>query len=222
MKFLKVIGFLLLSFIIIMSGGFIWYYNLYPQSVYDASDFNIEVIKSLNDYNQNGIDDYSDIVLGARADAKNEPTYHSAYYTGGYPPKDEGVCTDVVWRAFEFAGYDLKALIDEDIKQHTELYPRVENNPDPNIDFRRVPNLKVFFERHGTSLTLDPYEIDQWQPGDIVIFGNNVHIGIISDKRNHEGIPYLIHNGGQPNREENALVKYSVFVPITAHYRFND
>lgn len=27
------------------------------------------------------------------------------------------------------------------IKEHTEEYERVEKNPDPNIDFRRVPYL---------------------------------------------------------------------------------
>ena len=60
------------------------------------------------------------------------------------------------------------------------------------------------------------------QKGDrIVIFGEQyVHIGIISDKRNSDGVPYLIHNGGQPVREENMLVKYTMWQPITGHYRF--
>lgn len=112
-------------------------------------------------------------------------------------------------------------MVDKDIEDNVELYPRVEGFPDRNIDFRRVPNLKVFFDRYAEALTLDPYEIEEWQPGDIVIFGEQyVHIAIISDKRNKDGVPYIIHNGGQPVREENMLVKYTLWQPITGHYRF--
>lgn len=199
----------------------LWFFNLLPQRSYSAEDFGIETVKSENDFDGDGIDDFTDIVIGARLDAANKPKYHSAYYDGGYPPDEEGVCTDVVWRAFKNAGYSLKDMVDKDIEENVELYPRVEGVPDKNIDFRRVPNLKVFFDRHATSLTLDPYDIEEWQPGDIVIFGEQyVHIGIISDKRNSDGVPYLIHNGGQPVREENMLVKYTMWQPITGHYRF--
>jgi len=194
------------------------YWNLLPQTYYAAEDFGIETVASPVDFNDNGIDDYRDIMLGARMDAENKPKYDGSYHAGGYPPEDIGVCTDVVWRAFENAGYNLKEMIDEDIKNHTDEYPRVGGRPDPNIDFRRVPNLKVFFERYAISLTLDPYEIDQWQPGDIVTFGNK-HIGIISDRRNKNGVPYLIHNGGQPMREEDVLTRYRP--EISGHFRFD-
>ena len=46
-----------------------------------------------------------------------------------------------------------------------------------------------------------------------------MHIGIISDKRNKKGVPYLIHNGGQPIREEDILERYNEYEPITGHYR---
>ena len=197
------------------------FFNLLPQQSYTADDFDIETILSDTDYNGNGIDDYTDIVIGARIDAKNKPKYHSAYYDGGYPPNEEGVCTDVIWRAFRNAGYSLKDMVDKDIEENVDLYPRVEGTPDKNIDFRRVPNLKVFFDSYAEALTLDPYDIEEWQPGDIVIFGEQyVHIAIISDKRNKDGVPYIIHNGGQPVREENMLVKYTIWQPITGHYRF--
>ncbi len=129
-------------------------------------------------------------------DAENKPVYDGSYHAGGYPPEDIGVCTDVVWRAFKHAGYNLKEMVDQDIQRNTELYPRVGGRPEPNIDFRRVPNLKVFFERHAISLTLDHTDIEEWQPGDIVTYGDK-HIGIISDRRNRDGVPYIIHNGGQ-------------------------
>ena len=47
----------------------------------------------------------------------------------------------------------------------------------------------------------------------------STHIGIVSDKRNSKGIPYLIHNTGQPFREEDALEQYSKYNPISGHYR---
>lgn len=203
--------------------GILKYFNLLPQKVYYDEDFGIKTIYSKNDCNQNGVDDYTDILLGARQDAKNRPKYKSQYYAGGYPPEYEGVCTDVVWRAFKNTGYTLKDMVDEDIKNNVNLYPAVGGKPDPNIDFRRVRNLKVFFDRYAASYTLDPYKIEEWQRGDIVIFGENYsHIGIISDKRDAHGIPFLIHNAGQPVREENVLIRWNKGAKITGHYRFEN
>lgn len=188
------------------------------KNVYYAKDFDIETVISKTDYDNDGIDDYTDILQGAKIEAENKPTYKSTYYSGGYPPDNEGVCTDVIWRALKNAGYSLKDMVDEDIKNNVDKYPRVDGKPDSNIDFRRVPNLKVYFERNQINLTTDLSKIEEWQPGDIVVFGSS-HIGIISDKRNKKGIPYLLHNGGQPLREEDILEVYNKYEPITGHYR---
>ncbi len=188
-----------------------------PKVSYTASDFNIQVIKSGIDYDNDGIDDYTDILEGAKIEALNKPRYKSKYYDGGYPPDNEGVCTDVIWRALENAGYNLKELVDEDIKLNLNLYNAIDT-PDPNIDFRRVRNLKVFFDNNYIDLTNDPSKINEWMPGDIVIFGAE-HIAIISDKRNKDGIPYIIHNAGQPNRDEDALIYWYKTRGITGHYR---
>ena len=110
-------------------------------------------------------------------------------------------------------------MVDEDIKQNLKEYKRI-STPDSNIDFRRVFNLQVFFERNSIILTTDPNDISKWQPGDLVIFGNS-HIAIVSDKRNKEGITYIIHNAGQPNREEDALTLWNQWEPITGHYRMD-
>ncbi len=192
----------------------LFFYQKYKR-VYYAEDFGIDVILSTTDFDNDGIDDYTDILEGAKIEAQNKPKYKSAYYAGGYPPDDEGVCTDVIWRALKNAGYSLKDMVDEDIKNNISSYPRVNGKPDTNIDFRRVPNLKVYFERNQIVLTTDINDIKEWQAGDIVVFGSS-HIGIISDKRNKRGIPYLIHNAGQPLREEDVLERYT---PITGHYR---
>ncbi len=194
-------------------------YNIMSKKTYLASDFNIEVIKSNIDYNENGIDDFTDILNGAKKEALKNPKYKSAYYSGGYPPENEGVCTDVIWRSLKEAGYNLKELVDFDIKKNKEKYTNI-SVPDTNIDFRRVKNLKVFFDNHTQKLTLNIDEIEKWQPGDIVIFGSK-HIAIISDKRNKKGIPYIIHNASNYHKkEEDALKKWNKKHKITGHYRF--
>lgn len=214
-KTFLVIVIVFITLTILITGLLIYQKN---KNVYYANDFDIETVISKTDYDNDGIDDYTDILQGAKIEAENKPTYKSAYYSGGYPPDNEGVCTDVIWRALKNAGYLLKDMVDEDIKNNVDKYPRVDGKPDSNIDFRRVPNLKVYFERNQINLTTDLSKIEEWQPGDIVVFGSS-HIGIISDKRNKKGIPYLLHNGGQPLREEDILEVYNKYKPITGHYR---
>ncbi|MEG1351086.1 MAG: DUF1287 domain-containing protein [Bacilli bacterium] len=190
-----------------------------PKAYYDK-DFNITFIKSSLDYNNNKRDDFTDILEGAKKEAKRHPKYKSKYYSGGYPPKTEGVCTDVIWRALKNAGYNLKDLIDEDIKNNINDYPRVANKQDKNIDFRRVLNLKVYFDKYLEKHSNNPYNFSDFQAGDIVIFKTK-HIGIISDKRNKKGISYIIHNAGQFNFEEDTLLKWDEKYPISGHYRWN-
>ena len=118
-----------------------------PKTVFYAEDFGFEDIKSNTDFDNDGIDDYTDILEGAKIEAENKPEYKDGYYQGGYPPDTEGVCSDVIWRSLKNAGYSLKDMIDKDIKENLNNYPRVDGKPDPNIDFRRVKNLKVYFEK---------------------------------------------------------------------------
>ena len=194
------------------------YYNLLPARKYSADDFGIDAVHSSIDFNANGLDDYTDFLLGAKADAENRPKYDGRYFSGGYPPDNIGVCTDVIWRAFKNAGYSLRDMVDLDIQLRPEAYEDITDR-DPNIDFRRVVNLRVFFDEYAVKLTNDPEEIDKWQPGDIVIFGEDSHhIGIVSDIRTSKGITYIIHNGGQPVREENYLKRGA---EVTGHYRFD-
>lgn len=208
---------LIISIVVIFVAAYtiLYYLNLFPPT-YTAEYFNIETVYSKIDFNNNGIDDYTDIFLGAKKDAKNHPKYNDAYYGEGYPPDNIGVCTDVVWRAFKNAGYSLRDMVDKDINKRPESYPRIKKS-DNNIDFRRVRNLRIFFEEYAIILTIDKNQIEQWQAGDIVIFGEDKHIGIVSDKRNRKGIPYIIHNGGQLKREEDYLKR----AEITGHYRFD-
>ncbi|WP_245805773.1 DUF1287 domain-containing protein [Bacillus alkalicellulosilyticus] len=188
-----------------------------------SSAVDIDATYSTVDRNENGIPDPLDIVHAARKEMEQRTTYKSTYYAGGYPPDDEGVCTDVIWRGLLGAEIYLKDLMDEDIQSETELYPRVDGKPDPNIDFRRVPNQFVYFERFTESLTTEliPGDLDnlkEWQPGDIVVFLDGYHhVGIVSDKRAKDGTPYLIHNN-PPFAAEVKLTSFST--PIAGHYRW--
>ncbi len=212
-KLFLIVCIILISAIICIGLFEINYWNLIPKRIYTAEDFGIITIKSEIDANHNGIDDYMDIVFGARAFVEIKPKYKSEYYEGGYPPEGIGVCTDVVWKGLKNAGYSLKDLVDEDISKNLECYTTITKQ-DKHIDFRRVKNLKIFFDRKAQSLTLDANRIEEWQPGDIVVYSN--HIAIVSDKRNNLGKAYIIHHGGQPILEEDALTRHE----IVGHYRW--
>lgn len=200
-----------------------------PITIAEPSEPAISIERSVasSDKDEDGINDTDDILEGARKDIENKPIYRDAYYSGGYPPDNEGVCTDVIWRAFKNAGYMLKDMIDKDIKSNIKSYPRVAGKPDPNIDFRRVKNLRAFFDRFATKLTIEiiPRDVEnlkQWQAGDIVIFDDPTeHIAILSDERNQDGIPLIIHNCGPYTQENDMLVYWNDnYSPIIAHYRF--
>lgn len=184
----------------------------------------VERITCTVDKDQDGINDLDDFLGGGRKEIESAPRYRSAYYRGGYPPSEEGVCTDLIWRAFAEAGYSLKDLVDKDIAENTELYPRVEDNPDPNIDFRRVPNLAVYFSRYAQCLTkeIKPEDIKnlkEWQGGDIVVYGHPLwHIALVSDKRRPDGVPYIIHNAGPTPQENDLLIDWPS--PLLYHFRF--
>ncbi|MDD4238641.1 MAG: DUF1287 domain-containing protein [Desulfotomaculaceae bacterium] len=184
----------------------------------------VEKVVLDSDKDGDGINDLEDIVQGARKDLEARPLYKDSYYAGGYPPENEGVCTDLVWRALQNAGYDLKGLMDRDIEEHLEDYPRVAGAPEPNIDFRRVPNQESFFKKYAEHLTTqikpwDAENLKQWQGGDIVVFGPPYdHVGVVSDKRQADGVPLLIHNAGPYTSENDRLLTWPS--PLKYHFRF--
>ena len=164
---------------------------------YDNSYFGIETYKSNVDKDNDGIDDQTDILNKVRDYIATKPQYESKYYAGGYPDDGYGVCTDVVAFGLRGAGYDLRELVNEDIKNNPEKYNIKVR--DKNIDYRRVRNLFTYLEGNSINLSTDIKNIDEWQGGDIVVF--STHIGIVSDKRNKKGIPYVIHHE-RPYQEE--------------------
>ena len=194
----------------------LYLFNYIPHKKYSNIDFNIETYRSNIDFDNDGIDDQTDVLAGVKNYVARNPKYKSKYYETGYPNDEYGVCTDVVAFGLNNAGYDLMTLVNEDIKNNREDYD-IEVI-DKNIDFRRVKNLRVYFERNAISLTTDVNKIEEWQGGDIVIFKN--HIGVISDSRNKNGVPFVIHHANpfQKYYEEDILETRN---DIVGHYRIS-
>ena len=211
---IRVLAFAILFLVIGI--GILYKLNVIPHQYYYNSHFGITTYKSEVDKDGDGIDDQSDILYGVRDYIDNKPKYKSQYYAGGYPDDEYGVCTDVVAQGFLKAGYDLMILVNKDILAHPEDYD-IEK-PDINIDFRRVKNLYVYFKHTAISLTTDISDYEEWQGGDVVVFKN--HIGIVSDRRNENGIPFLIHHGSatQIGYEQDILEESE---DIIGHFRIN-
>ena len=156
----------------------------------------------------------SRLLEAALAYTDTHPKYKSVYYASGYPDDGYGTCVDVVGIALRDCGYDLQQRVDDDIHAHPDRYDI--DVPDRNIDFRRVRNLRAYFAANAEVLTTDVHDIDAWQAGDIVIFTD--HIGMVSDRRSRNGVPYVIHHANplQLRYEEDILEKHS---DITLHCR---
>ena len=169
----------------------------------------------------------SPIVTAARSQVGKTVSYDPSYVGLAYPngdlPIEKGVCTDVVIRALRDASnIDLQKLVHEDMKAAFSAYPTIWGlkKPDPNIDHRRVPNLKTYFNRRGCSLVVTRKAKD-YLPVDLVtctVGRNLAHIMIVSDKKTAAGVPFVIHNIGGGAKEENRLFDF----PITGHYRIKE
>ena len=210
-----IVIFIIISVILV---ALLYFFYTIPHKQYSNSDFDIETYISSVDKDNDGIDDQTDILNNVRTYIAKNPKYKSKYYETGYPDDEYGVCTDVVANGLKDAGYDLKELVNEDIINNKEKY-NIEVI-DKNIDFRRVRNLDVYLKNNSISLTKDLSQIEEWQGGDIIVFKD--HIGIISDKRNKKGIPFLIHHANpiQVNYEEDVLELYGQDY-IIGHYRIS-
>lgn len=211
-KLLIIIIFICLFIILYL----LYYFNYIPHKKYNNNYFNIKTYISNIDKDNDGIDDQTDILDGAKKYISMKPKYKSKYYNTGYPNDGYGVCTDVVAFALKDAGYDLQSLVNEHILANKDLYD-IEV-VDKNIDFRRVKNLKIYLDYNAQSLATDINDIEKWQGGDIVVFKN--HIGIVSDNRNRKGISFVIHHANpyQKYYEEDILEYHN---DIVGHYRIS-
>ncbi|WP_395373196.1 DUF1287 domain-containing protein [Marinicella sp. W31] len=166
-----------------------------------------------------------DLVAAAKERLQHFVIYDGSYeridYPGGDVDAKKGVCTDVLIRSFRTLGLDLQQLVHEDMRDHFGVYPNHWglSKPDTNIDHRRVPNLEVFFGRHGVVLPITDQSVD-YQPGDIVSWrlkGSNLpHIGIVSDEKAASGNYKIIHNIGWGPQINDMLFEHR----IMGHFRY--
>ena len=171
------------------------------------------------------VDFFTQLADSAMTLTRQRVTYDPSYFRIAYPngdvPSHKGVCTDVVIRAYRKLGIDLQKEVHTDMQANFNLYPRNWglSKPDKNIDHRRVPNLMIFFKRHGQMLSLSSSPAD-YRPGDIVCWdlgGGLVHIGLVSNKKVPGGERYLIiHNIGAGQVAEDVIFSYK----IIGHFRY--
>lgn len=150
-----------------------------------------------------------------------DPSYFRIPYPSGDIPDGKGVCTDVLIRAYRKLGIDLQQEVHKDMAVHFNKYPTIWNRkrPDTNIDHRRVPNLMVFFSRHGKVKYISQKPED-YKPGDIVCWnlgGSITHIGLVVNHKSADGKRNLIvHNIGSGQVMEDCLFTYK----IIGHYSY--
>lgn len=155
-------------------------------------------------------------------EVRYDPSYFSIDYPGGDVPAEVGVCTDEVIRSYRAVGVDLQKLVHEDMEKDFGAYPRTwgAKKTDKNIDHRRVPNLRKFFERQGASLAVTD-EARDYKPGDVVTWDLSsglTHIGLVVNVPSDADAErfQIVHNIGAGPKMEDVLFGWK----ITGHYRY--
>lgn len=155
-------------------------------------------------------------------EVRYDPSYFSIDYPNGDVPAEVGVCTDEVIRSYRAVGVDLQRLVHEDMVRDFGAYPRTwgAKKTDKNIDHRRVPNLRKFFERQGASLPVTS-EARDYKPGDVVTWdlsGGLTHIGLVVNVPSDSDAArfQIVHNIGAGPKMEDVLFGWK----ITGHYRY--
>lgn len=142
-------------------------------------------------------------------------------YPGGDPGYQQGVCTDVVIRAYRFINIDFQELIHEDMKNAHSTYNKRYHTKtlDNNIDHRRTQNMQTYLTRVGARIPI-PDKVFNYKPGDIVFWDIAAgHTGIVSTKRSSKHGGFLvIHNIGGGAQYEDLLLDWK---PIEV-YRITD
>lgn len=155
---------------------------------YKASDFNIKTKYSKVDYNRNGIDDYSDFLLGAKKRINKSEEYEN-----------------LIIKVFKYAGYNLEKMVDN-------YFSDIDLEKNKND---RISLYKSFINDNAVKVEIDYKRIAEFQPGDFVFLQDG--IGILSDKRNRDGLSFVItiENGKVVEKDNLKDLK------ISGHYRFD-
>jgi uncharacterized protein YijF (DUF1287 family) len=182
----------------------------------------VEPADARADADGDGIPDALDILMGARKLALNKAKYTEGYYQLAYPngdvPRDVGVCSDTIVRAYRNAGIDLQRRVAEDVRAAPKAYPGI-TKPNASIDHRRVKTLLVWFQRHVPQV-----QGGAPRAGDVVFLdtfpsrAGPDHVGIVSDRLAPSGQPFVINNWtvGYVEGEMDLLPS----IPVTHRFRW--
>ncbi len=150
-------------------------------------------------------------------------SYARLDYPGGDIPRDVGVCTDVIIRAYRDAfNVDLQKQVHQDMRKNFAAYPKIWGlkRTEKNIDHRRVPNLEQFFNRRKARVKISN-DAKDYLPGNMItsrLPGNLPHIAIVTQRPNADANrPLIVHNIGAGTRLEDGLFDYK----IVGHYHYN-
>ena len=190
------------------------FFSIFTMSIAKSEQFNRDVFSF-------------ELVDAALERLSHKVTYDGSYREIPFPwgdvPNNIGVCTDVVIRSYRKLGIDLQERVHADMSTNFGAYPNLpkwkRTHADPNIDHRRVLNLRVFFARNGRTLPRTNNAND-YLPGDLVtwdIMPGMPHIGIITHKvSDDKKRPLIVHNMGKGPKLEDILFT----MQITGHYRY--
>lgn len=216
--------FIAVLFLVLIAGGIFLWFLLTPNRVPMTPNREWRLAEAWDGENLNHPSATGKTMVdGAIKYLDTQPVYDgSKIYPGGVPNDGTGVCTDVIYYAAKAVGINLRTLVDEDRRADPGAYASSAfpgEQPNPDIDYRRVRNLMVYFDRHAESLTKDTSDVAAWQPGDIVVW--HEHIAVISDRRNAAGLPYVLHHEGV---EVGARYEKDAFAErgeVLRHYRLD-
>ena len=161
------------------------------------------------DHDHDKIPDSLDIHVGMVKSMRNHARYdgsvHGAKYAYQDVPREIGVCTDVVVRAYRNAGINLHDLVFKDMHQAPKSYGvKLGEKIHKGYAHRRVRRLYPYFKRHfqklSSSFDRGAKGKQAWLPGDLLFMNFNPngkkpeHVGLIAGHTQLSGYPLLAHN----------------------------
>lgn len=204
-----------------------WQHSSYPALLW--SQLNIKHQIELTSYSNFHLDEHDSSTGTALARAALErarhitqfdDTYKKIKFPRGDVPVNTGNAADDIVRSFRSIGIDLQEKIYLDMMDSFASYAKNKKDakPDTNIDHRNLPNLQVFFARHGKSLPVTR-KVDDYKPGDIITCRtqeNKSHIAIVVPSPTGGARPWIVHNMGWGPCIEDRLLEFT----LTGRYRY--
>lgn len=206
-------------FLICFTVATLYKWNYIQHGEHEPSELGIPVLGTGYDTDNDGIEDGADIVVSAKNYVSRKPSYSEDLDSNGWAEGNRGMAADVVAWGFKGAGFDLQALIWQDITRNPEAYG--DNPGNENTAFRKSENQRIFMSRYFDSYTTDYEDFKEWQSGDVIFFESG-HVALVSDKVNDKGIRFIIHHFWQYQAGYvQDVLTTNAWGKIVGHYRVN-